>query len=149
VAVSCDVAHAFRKPNRGSTRLIAGLGLEGGAQMAETVKHRSQVARDPTQPNLRQAHLIHAKVFDESRLFGETEARRARRSVWIVEESLQQAALLEVAAGLRSPRFDCLRGELLRWHVGDAAHRQPEILFHSAASSFDHMPPGPYFAQRA
>jgi MOSC domain-containing protein YiiM len=28
------------------------------------VKHRSRVARDPTQPNLRQVHLIHAELHD-------------------------------------------------------------------------------------
>ncbi len=30
-----------------------------------TVKHRSRVAQDPTQPNLRQVHLIHEELFDE------------------------------------------------------------------------------------
>lgn len=29
------------------------------------MKHRSRVARDPSQPNLRQLHLIHAELFDE------------------------------------------------------------------------------------
>jgi hypothetical protein len=33
--------------------------------MGKTVKHRSRVARDPTQPNLRQVHLIHAELFEE------------------------------------------------------------------------------------
>ncbi len=33
--------------------------------MGETVKHRSRVAKDPTQPNLRQVHLIQAELFDE------------------------------------------------------------------------------------
>jgi MOSC domain-containing protein YiiM len=33
--------------------------------MGETVKHRSRVARDPTQPNLRQVYLIHAELFEE------------------------------------------------------------------------------------
>jgi len=28
-----------------------------------TVQHRSRVARDPSQPNLRQVHLIHAALF--------------------------------------------------------------------------------------
>jgi MOSC domain-containing protein YiiM len=32
-----------------------------------TVKHRSRVARDPSQPNLRQVHLIHAELHDELR----------------------------------------------------------------------------------
>jgi MOSC domain-containing protein YiiM len=33
--------------------------------MGVTVKHRSRVARDPSQPNLRQVHLIHAELHDE------------------------------------------------------------------------------------
>jgi hypothetical protein len=32
---------------------VAGLGVDGGAHQGETVKHRSQVARDPMQPDLR------------------------------------------------------------------------------------------------
>jgi MOSC domain-containing protein YiiM len=35
-----------------------------------TVKHRSRVARDPSQPNLRQVHLIHAELHDELRAAG-------------------------------------------------------------------------------
>ncbi len=35
--------------------------------MGETVKHRSRVAADPSQPNLRQVHLMHAELFDELR----------------------------------------------------------------------------------
>jgi MOSC domain-containing protein YiiM len=34
------------------------------------VKHRSRVKRDPTQPNLRQTHLIHAELHDEPRAAG-------------------------------------------------------------------------------
>ncbi len=51
-------------------RLLAGLGVEGDAHLGETVKHRSRVRRDPTQPNLRQAHLIHAELHDELRAAG-------------------------------------------------------------------------------
>jgi MOSC domain-containing protein YiiM len=43
------------------------LGVAGDAHMGETVKHRSRVRKDPTQPNLRQVHLIHAELFDELR----------------------------------------------------------------------------------
>jgi MOSC domain-containing protein YiiM len=53
------------KPNDGSIRLLAGLGVEGDAHMGATVKHRSRVERDATQPNLRQVHLIHAELHDE------------------------------------------------------------------------------------
>ena len=45
--------------------MVAGLGVEGDAHAETTVKHRSRVARDPTQPNLRQVHLIHAELHDE------------------------------------------------------------------------------------
>ena len=64
-AVSLSAAHTFRKPNQDSIRLLAGLGVEGDAHLGETVKHRSRVARDPSQPNLRQVHLIHAELHDE------------------------------------------------------------------------------------
>ena len=53
------------KRNESSIRLVAGMGVEGDAHAGETVKHRSRVARDPSQPNLRQVHLIHAELFDE------------------------------------------------------------------------------------
>jgi MOSC domain-containing protein YiiM len=46
-------------------RLLVGLGVEGDAHMGATVKHRSRVAKDPSQPNLRQVHLIHAELLDE------------------------------------------------------------------------------------
>jgi MOSC domain-containing protein YiiM len=44
--------------------------VEGDAHLGETVKHRSRVARDPSQPNLRQVHLIHAELHDELRAAG-------------------------------------------------------------------------------
>ncbi|WP_201860619.1 MOSC domain-containing protein [Microvirga soli] len=64
-AVSLSSSHSFSKPNQDSIRLLAGLGVEGDAHLGITVKHRSRVAKDPTQPNLRQVHLIHAELFDE------------------------------------------------------------------------------------
>jgi MOSC domain-containing protein YiiM len=65
VAVAAHVVHAFSKPQRREIRLIDGLGVEGDAHCGATVKHRSRVAVDPTQPNLRQVHLIQAELFDE------------------------------------------------------------------------------------
>lgn len=64
-AVSRDGEHSFSKPNRAGIRLLAGLGVEGDAHAGVTVQHRSRVARDPTQPNLRQVHLIHEELFAE------------------------------------------------------------------------------------
>lgn len=58
------------KPNADAIRLITGLGVAGDAHAGETVKHRSRVARDPTQPNLRQIHLIHAELHHTLRVQG-------------------------------------------------------------------------------
>ncbi len=69
-AVSCSASHAFSKPNRTGIRLVAGLGVEGDAHAGRTVRHRSRVAKDPTQPNLRQVHLIHAELHEELRARG-------------------------------------------------------------------------------
>jgi MOSC domain-containing protein YiiM len=67
VAVSRDATHRFSKTNQDLIRLLTGLGVEGDAHMGVTVQHRSRVAQDPTQPNLRQVHLMHAELFDELR----------------------------------------------------------------------------------
>jgi MOSC domain-containing protein YiiM len=64
-AVSVSAGHTFSKQNREAIRLLAGLGVEGDAHAGPTVKHRSRVARDPAQPNLRQVHLVHAELHDE------------------------------------------------------------------------------------
>ena len=69
-AVSRSATHTMSKPNEGGIRLLAGLGGGGDAHLGETVKHRSRVARDPNQPNLRQVHLIHAELHDELRAGG-------------------------------------------------------------------------------
>lgn len=70
VAVSSSATHSMSKPNQSSIRLLTGLGVEGDAHAGETVRHRSRVARDPSQPNLRQVHLVHAELFDELASFG-------------------------------------------------------------------------------
>ena len=66
-ALSCTSLHAFSKENRNVIRLLKGLGVEGDAHCGERVKHRSRVAQDPNQPNLRQVHLIHSELLDELR----------------------------------------------------------------------------------
>lgn len=65
VAVSRDAAHHFSKPVVDEIVLIEGWGVDGDAHAGTTVQHRSRVARDPSQPNLRQVHLMHAELFDE------------------------------------------------------------------------------------
>ncbi|MFF5426564.1 MULTISPECIES: MOSC domain-containing protein [unclassified Streptomyces] len=65
LTVSSNGTYSFTKPNREAVTLLAGLGVEGDVHAGETVRHRSRVAQDPTQPNLRQVHLIHAELFEE------------------------------------------------------------------------------------
>ncbi len=69
-AVSRSAAHSMTKGNHPVIRLVEGLGVEGDAHAGATVKHRSRVARDPEQPNLRQVHLIHAELHEELRTCG-------------------------------------------------------------------------------
>ena len=73
-AVSRSPRHTLIKPNKDCIKLMAGLGVQGDAHQGTTVKHRSRVARDPTQPNLRQVHLVHAELHDELREAGFTVA---------------------------------------------------------------------------
>ena len=64
-SVNASPKHTLRKPRHLSIRLVEGVGVEGDAHAGATVKHRSRVRRDPTKPNLRQVHLIHAELHDE------------------------------------------------------------------------------------
>jgi MOSC domain-containing protein YiiM len=70
VAVSVDGEHRFSKVNQPVIRLLAGLGVEGDAHLGITVQHQTRVRSDPTQPNLRQVHLLHVELFDELRAAG-------------------------------------------------------------------------------
>ena len=65
LAVSASPSHTMSKPLVASIRLLRGLGVEGDAHLGTTVKHRSRVAVDPGQPNLRQVHLIHSEIFED------------------------------------------------------------------------------------
>src|SRR3954447_23576269 len=69
-AVSRSAKHTLVKGNEGAIRLVAGLGVDGDAHAGATVKHRSRVARDPTQANLRQVHLLHAELHAELQAAG-------------------------------------------------------------------------------
>ena len=103
-AVHASPGHTMSKPARESIRLLEGLGVEGDAHMGETVKHRSRVERDPTQPNLRQVHLIHAELHDELRIQGfEVTAGAMGENI-----TTRGIALLELATGTRL-------------HIGDEA----------------------------
>jgi MOSC domain-containing protein YiiM len=123
-AVSRSGAHTFSKPNAGSIRLVAGLGVEGDAHLGVTVKHRTLVRSDPTRPNLRQVHLIHAELHEELRAAGfPIEAGQigeniTTRGIYLLglpagaRLHLGEAAVVEVT-GLRNP---C--GQLDRFQAG-------------------------------
>jgi MOSC domain-containing protein YiiM len=104
VAVAADGTHRFSKVPRGAIRLLAGLGVEGDAHAGETVKHRSRVAVDPTQPNLRQVHLTHSELLDEL----------AQRGFNVAPGDLGENLLTAGVDLLALPR-----GSLL--HIGDSA----------------------------
>jgi MOSC domain-containing protein YiiM len=70
IAVCRSETHTMSKAKVSSLTILKGLGVEGDAHQGVTVKHRSRVARDPTQPNLRQVHLIHSELHDELRTKG-------------------------------------------------------------------------------
>ncbi len=114
VGVSLARGHHFSKQPAFEIRLLTGLGVAGDAHMGETVKHRSRVAKDPTQPNLRQVHLIQTELFDElnTRGFtvqpGDMGENIATRGIDLL--SLPEATRLEIGAeaiieitGLRNP----------------------------------------------
>ena len=61
-AVHLATAHHFSKTPQDAIQLIAGEGVQGDCHRGHTVKHRSRVRRDPTQPNLRQVHLMHQEL---------------------------------------------------------------------------------------
>ncbi len=65
VSTSKASAHHFSKQLHPEIRLIEGLGVEGDAHAGVTVQHLSRIAKNPSQPNLRQVHLIHAELHDE------------------------------------------------------------------------------------
>lgn len=69
-SVSRSRSHSFSKRAELMIRLVAGHGVEGDAHFGTTVKHIHRVKQDPTQPNLRQVHLIHAELFEELRAQG-------------------------------------------------------------------------------
>ncbi len=64
VALHRSPAHGFSKDPADALELIAGIGVAGDVHAGPLVQHRSRVAIDPTQPNLRQVHLIASELFD-------------------------------------------------------------------------------------
>ena len=123
IAVASDALHNFSKQRAPAIELIAGLGVAGDAHAGVTVKHRSRVAADPTQPNLRQVHLIHSELFDELKAkgfdiapaaLGENITTTGLDLLALPQGTLLklgEAAVLEVT-GLRNP---CVQIERFHW----------------------------------
>ncbi|MET9869870.1 MOSC domain-containing protein [Streptomyces sp. NPDC006386] len=130
-AVSSNGEYSFTKPNRDSITLLAGLGVEGDVHAGVTVKHRSRVAQDPTQPNLRQVHLMHEELFAEVAEDGfEVAPGQLGENITTAGVDLLglptgtllrigDSAVLEVT-GLRNPcvQIDAFQGGLLKRVVG-------------------------------
>ena len=139
-AVSSNGAYTFTKPNRESITLLAGLGVEGDVHSGVTVKHRSRIRKDPTQPNLRQAHLIHEELFEEVRQagfevaagqLGENVTTRGIDLLGLPRGTLLrlgQEAVLEVT-GLRNPcvQIDGFQEGLLKQVVGRDEDGRPRF----------------------
>jgi MOSC domain-containing protein YiiM len=108
-------------------QLLAGLGVEGDAHAGNMVKHLSRVRQDPTWPNLRQVHLIHAELHDELRarafsvVAGQMGENITTRGIEMLELPLRtllrigEEAGVEVT-GLRDPcaQLDGLQPGLMR-----------------------------------
>lgn len=126
-SLSKSESHTFSKANLDRIVLLKGLGVEGDAHMGEKVKHRSRVAKDPSQPNLRQVHLLHAELFDElagkgfNIQAGEIGENITTQGIDLL--SLPKGAILKIGAsakievtGLRNPckQLDALQKGLMK-----------------------------------
>lgn len=132
VGVSTDGRHRFSKTPVDRIRVLEGIGVEGDAHAGTTVQHLSRVKRDPTQPNLRQVHLIHAELLDEVNelghdvgpgTLGENVLTRGLALLDLPRDTRLRlgGAVLRVA-GLRNPchQIDDARPGLLKLVVGRA-----------------------------
>lgn len=131
VGVAKDSTHRFSKVPAASIELVAGHGVLGDAHAGSTVKHRSRVAKNPDQPNLRQVHLIHREFLDLAREHGyELDAGDLGENVLtsgVDLLDLPRGTLLRLGAdavvrvtGLRNPcqQINDFRAGLLRLAVG-------------------------------
>jgi MOSC domain-containing protein YiiM len=110
-----------------SVHCLKGQGLEGDAHCGETVKHRSRVAVDASQPNLRQVHLIQSTLLDELNqqgfevapgMLGENLTTEGVDLLQLPRDSLLQfnAGVRLRVTGLRNPcaQIEAFRPGLLR-----------------------------------
>ena len=126
-SVSKSDTHTFSKFNCDKITLLKGLGVEGDAHMGKNVKHRSRLAKNPNQPNLRQVHLIHSELFDELKSKGfnirDGEIGENITTQGIALLNLPKGTLLKIGdtatievTGLRNPckQLDSLQAGLMK-----------------------------------
>ena len=149
--------HAFSKTLQDEIRLVAGHGVEGDGHAGATVQHRSRVAKDPSQPNLRQVHLITGEFLDElnaqgfQALPGDLGENITTRNIALIALSagarlhLGTDAIIEVT-GLRNPcwQLDAFQPGLTAASLGrDAAgglvRKAGVMAIVIAGASFDLM----------
>ncbi|MEU9171653.1 MOSC domain-containing protein [Streptomyces sp. NPDC048420] len=137
-AVSSNGTYSFSKPNRESITLLAGFGVQGDVHGGATVKHRFRMRKDPSQPNLRQVHLIHEELFEEVRragfevAAGELGENVTTRGIDLLglprgtRLRLGETAVVEVT-GLRNPcaQIDGFQKGLMKQVVGRDEHGRP------------------------
>lgn len=131
LAVHCSPVHGFSKQPLEKIDLLEGLGVAGDAHMGVTVKHRSRVRADPTQPNLRQVHLIASELLEEVNAegfdvafgaLGENITTRGLDLIFLPRGTrlcLGETAVIEIT-GLRNPcsQIEDYRPGLLKRMVG-------------------------------
>ena len=107
-SVHISPVHEFSKSTVSEITLIAGQGVEGDAHCGQHVKHRSRVAVDPTQPNLRQVHLIMGESLDQFNI-PDGEMGENLTTIGIDLHALPTSAVLVIGSsileitGLRNP----------------------------------------------
>lgn len=138
LAVHAARGHNFSKRTQLFIDIVEGLGVAGDAHAGTTVKHRSRVAADPTQLNLRQVHLIASELLDEVNGLGFDVAPGAlgenvtTTGVDLIDLprgtvlALGDAVRLEVT-GLRNPcvQIERFRPGLLQHMIGKRADGTP------------------------
>jgi MOSC domain-containing protein YiiM len=140
LAVARSSDHRFSKLVVPGIRLLSGIGVEGDCHAGATVKHRSRVKVDPSQPNLRQVHLVHSELFDElatagfriaAGAIGENITTRGIDLLGLPTGSrlrLGTEAVVEVT-GLRNPcaQLDGFQKGLLRAVIGHDSGGEPVL----------------------
>ena len=142
IALSIDDGHHFSKRAVDRVTMVAGVGIEGDAHAGPLVQHRSRVRVDPTQPNLRQVHLIDESLFALAAGFdigpgdlGEnvTVSGLDVHGLSVGTMLLLGESALVAVTGLRNPcaqieRFRPRLLDVVRWRAGGETIRRAGIM---------------------